>query len=222
MTNAGGFFVCSRGCTGECGQKFVHLPPVANFPSPANKWAEAVGDTWLREQVLVQWSLKDQWHDAVAAGLVLRLRNIPQIPAWGAVRDALSGKLHPVMEPAKWAVELSELQVETLNSFVSVETDAIHCHLVDLGIGLEYSNEGWLARLEEALVRRDNVQCAIAILHQGEGRLDEGTALCIKTLDEIGDAFVSGLPRHVVFASERLTRARKLGNTWWTRPIPEE
>jgi hypothetical protein len=194
-------------------QLFLPLDPepCAPMSSPALRWCEELGDSWLREEVVEALADADPLGHVVAVGLFKRMQADPADPV-GTVRQLLEGKPVPQLSRShEWFRSLSAAQRRTSERLACERSERLAAQMPLLS---RLTAEQVLS----VLVKRDDLEGVRVLLQEvGAGqRLDAA----VSAVDRFGCECQDRSLAHTAVRCQRLVRAYQLDpGAWWATAL---
>jgi hypothetical protein len=182
---------------------------LVDVPSPPREATAGIADPWLAEDVRFHLSLGDAWHNAVAAGVFLRLRSIERgsVPKRFTVASSW---------PHRWMRSLSADQQATVSARAVARVDGLWGEMEGLQEALDPEDEDWRAVLVRWCRERDQLEGVRVLLNWARsGRHLENV---LGPFDVAAERFVRSLPIAFHVDDEHLRRAALVSPmSWWVR-----
>ncbi len=196
--------------TGEIKELRLPVKALVQVPPFSIEAVKRANDSWIEERVTFHLKVDDSWHNAVAAGLFLRLVQIPkaaQLPKFAS--DSPSHA---------WVSRLTTEQLETIAARTDARLDALWSDLDRLDFRLEAPGADWVEDLHRLCRDRDDLEGVRLLLNwtKTNDRLEER----ILGLDATAEAALQNLPMSIKITDEQLYRAAVVSPiSWWTIPV---
>ncbi len=190
----------------------LRLPvqPWASVPAPDLDTAAQGTDLWVSEAVAAHLGRRDDWHNAVAAGIWARCGPMPSIPAFRASESAAH----------RWVAGLSTEQLASVLERSIARIDGLWGELEALSEALAPDDDEWRNAAVGLCRKREDLEGVRVLMtwQRAGDRLED----VLGPFDSAARRFIRSVPVRFSIDDPRLRRAAIVNPAaWWIHLQPE-